>query len=455
MRHELIIEKDSPFKNCKLNRKIYADVLTELLRSGNEGFVMALNNKWGTGKTSFVKMWKYHLENIDFQTIYFNAWENDFENNALTALIGELKPIVKPSSQSSFNKVVEKGLILSKHVFPILIKSVIDKYIDSKSLKENLNNLADETKETFKSEIDEYLKRKENIIEFKETLKEFVANTVTDKPLVFIIDELDRCRPNYSVELLEQVKHFFSVPNIVFILSIDKQQLKHAIEGVYGSNQIDSEEYLRRFIDLEYSLPEPEKKEFIEYLYDYYNLKEYFEEKNSEIAGNDKETFIRICNYLFSSKKVTLRQQEKIFSHISSVLKTCNKNRQVFPFLFVCLVFFKLLHSNFYDRIRLNDFTLIELQNELLKIFANNIDQKAMLTAIESNLLFFYNNAISPNNQLFIYNAAKFGDELTIKSIYNDAQLLLNLKRFEDYQHDYQFNSIDKIIARIELISQT
>ena len=116
MKHEIGIEKESPFKNCKLNRKIYAEVLTEVVKNNNQGFVMSLNNKWGTGKTTFVKMWQYHLENLDFQTINFNAWENDFEDNALTALLGELKPIVKPHTESVFNNVLEIKIDITRFV---------------------------------------------------------------------------------------------------------------------------------------------------------------------------------------------------------------------------------------------------------------------------------------------------------------------------------------------------
>lgn len=65
---------------------------------------------------------------------------------------------------------------------------------------------------------------------------------------MFIIDELDRCRPRYAVEVLEQIKHLFSVPGIVFVLSIDKVQLGNAIRGFYGSDLIDADEYYKNQI---------------------------------------------------------------------------------------------------------------------------------------------------------------------------------------------------------------
>jgi len=456
MKHELLsIDIDDPFKHCKLNRKVYAEILTEVVKTNSQGFVMGLNSRWGTGKTTFVKMWQQYLINDDFQTIYFNAWENDFEDNALTALIGELKPIVKPKSQTSFNKILEKGLIISKHILPILIKSLIEKYVDSKNLKTNLSEITEEAKDIFSDEIDEYIHRKENIIEFKNSLSKFVADTTADKPLIFIIDELDRCRPNYAVSLLEQIKHFFSVPNIIFILSIDKKQFEYAIKGVYGNDNIDSEEYLRRFIDIEYSLPNPDPKIFSEYLYNYYNLSEFFEEKNKDMIGNEKSEFMRICNYLFSNPKVTLRQQEKIFAHATAVFKTCRGQRQIFPLLFLTLIYLKILHSENYNNIKLKIYSIEELQKMIANIFSPS-DKNYTQTSIEGNLVFFYNNFLNPNtnNQLYSLNAITNKNELNIKAMYDPNQLLWVLGDLEDRQYNFQIDSIDKIIARIDLISR-
>src|SRR5260370_28284823 len=93
--NEIEIPVDNPFVNCKLNRESYAKVITEIIGNYADGFVLAINNEWGTGKTTFVKMWKQQLDNGGFQTIYFNAWENDFNNNPLVALMSELKPLTK------------------------------------------------------------------------------------------------------------------------------------------------------------------------------------------------------------------------------------------------------------------------------------------------------------------------------------------------------------------------
>ena len=77
----------------KPDREKYAKVLTDIIENYSTGFVLAINNKWGTGKTTFVKMWEQDLKNKSYKTLFFNAWENDFENSPLTALMGELKSL--------------------------------------------------------------------------------------------------------------------------------------------------------------------------------------------------------------------------------------------------------------------------------------------------------------------------------------------------------------------------
>lgn len=287
LRHtDISIDEANPFLHCKLNRGKYAEVLTNIVETYADGFVLAINNEWGTGKTTFVKMWQQYLINQDFQTIYFNAWENDFDKNPLVALMSELKEITKVENQNNFQSVLEKGSILLKNVAPALVKAVVKKYVDTEEISDAIENTAKGVTEIFEEEIKEYKEKKKTIIEFREALKEYVKTT-NGKPVVFIIDELDRCRPTYAVELLEEIKHFCTVEGIAFVLSIDKIHLASSVKGYYGSEHINTDEYLRRFIDLEFTLPKPSIKEFSEYLYEYYSFDDFFrvgrEKKNREI----------------------------------------------------------------------------------------------------------------------------------------------------------------------------
>jgi len=394
---EIEIDKENPFANCKLDRKKYSTVLTNIVNSYPDGFVLALNNKWGTGKTTFVKMWEQDLRNNDFQTLYFNAWENDFENNPLTALMGELKTLTTKDTEPEFKKTLKKASAITKHIAPIIAKAIADKYIDTNGVKEAIVGVTKGLSDVFENEVNTYEKKKKSIADFRESLSHFIANTNQGKPLIFIVDELDRCRPNYAVSILEQIKHFFSVPNIVFILSIDKVQLGNAIKGVYGNDNIDSDEYLRRFIDLEYSIPEPEEGSFYKYLYEYFNFSEFFqssERKKYHELLRDENNFLDTCKLLFTNTKISLRQQEKIFSHSRLALRSFSNNSYVVPHLFIFLTYIKVVHNDFYKSLKNKSLSLLEVQEKFISIIKIKINDetKSELMWLEMYLINAYNN---------------------------------------------------------------
>ena len=408
--HEIIPNIEDPFAECKLMRKPYAKILTDIVSTYADGFVLAINNEWGTGKTTFVKMWQQHLKNEGFQTIYFNAWENDLDDNPMVAIMSELKALVQTENQEFFDKIIKKGAIIGKKVLPIVIKSLLKKYTGIKT-DEISEALADGTSEILSSEIDEYINRKQTVSEFKTELEEFVRKTGNEKPLIFFVDELDRCRPDYAVEVLEHVKHFFSVPGVVFVLSIDKKHLESAVKGVYGSEQIDSNEYLRRFIDLEYSIPPPQIKVFNEYLYEYYDFRFFFssEERRKHSAfRDDKEFLLEIADVLFTKTNATLRQQERVFALTRLILCSFKSNQHIFPSLLFVLVYLKTMQNDIFQKIERNEFTLQELSNTFSEMVYSEREEISddMLLYTEALLLHFYNN-----NRLDYHNRIKLFEQ--------------------------------------------
>lgn len=425
--YEIEIDEKNPFANCKLEREKYSKILTNIVNSYPYGFVLALNNKWGTGKTTFVKMWEQDLKNNNYQTVYFNAWENDFENNPLTALMGELKTLTTKSTEPEFKSILKKASTLSKHIGPIVAKAIADRYINTDGIKEAIIGVTEGLSDMFENEVNEYQKKKKSISDFRKSLSEFVASTNKEKPLIFIVDELDRCRPNYAVSILEQIKHFFSVSNIVFILSIDKIQLGNAIKGVYGSADLDADEYLRRFIDIEYSIPEPEANVFYKYLYEYFKFDEFFESSERlkyRDVDSDKTNFLETSKLLFTNAKIPLRQQEKIYAHSRLALRSFNLNTYVLPHIFLFLTFIKIRHNEFYEKMKSKSLSIQELQErffELIKIDINE-ETEEQLIWLEAYIINVYNNYIEKKHNrkpLYERNKETGENKLLITSIIN------------------------------------
>ena len=104
----------------------------------------------------------------------------------------------------------------------------------------------------------DYKKSKKSRVTFKENLH-ILANSLeqTDgervQPIVVIVDELDRCRPDYAISLLEEIKHLFDVPGITFLIALHGEQLTHSINAVYGE-KFNGSAYLRRFFSRTYKL---------------------------------------------------------------------------------------------------------------------------------------------------------------------------------------------------------
>jgi hypothetical protein len=454
--YDIEINKTDPFSNCKLGRQQYAIVLTDIVRNFNDGFVLAIDNEWGTGKTTFVKMWKQYLVNKDFKTLYFNAWENDFEQDILVSLISEFKELKTSKNEELFKKVINKAFPLAKSLALGLLKTQIEKHAGNEFLKEFINQTSSSVADGLQEQIEIYTNKKKSIVEFQESLKKFVSQTTDSKPVVFIIDELDRCRPNYAVELLEQLKHLFSVPGIVFVLSIDKIQLGNAVRGVYGSDLIDSNEYLRRFIDIEYSIPEPDIKTFTKYLYEYFGFDEFFTDQQRlqhRELQYDKSNFIDFATKLFIYEKLTLRIQEKIFAHARLALTQFPANNFVVPSLFILLIYIKFRYNSLYNNLKSERYSLQELIDQVESILPKNIseDDSHMYLYTLSMLLRSYNNSREyPNKEkLTILDESTSKQRLTFTSKFDKSENNEKLLSFFDSSRGYYSNMDDMPIKHL------
>ncbi|WP_158674002.1 P-loop NTPase fold protein [Pedobacter sp. KBW01] len=419
--NDITIPADNPFEHCKLDRKKYADALTSVVAGYKNGFVLSINNPWGTGKTTFIKMWQAQLTQLTFRTLYFNAWENDFDRDPLVAIMSELNTLRNKKNEKLFTSVIQKAAVISKNIAPGLVKAIIGKHLDSEILLDAIKGTTESATEIFKEEIDNYAKKKKGLIEFREDLEKYIKAHNDGKPLVFIIDELDRCRPDYAVEVLEQIKHFFNVPGIVFVLSIDKVQLGNAVRGFYGSERIESNEYLRRFIDLEFSLPPPESGVFARYLFEYFDFDTYFkapERSAYRELQEDSEAFIHFAIRLFSVTGLTLRQQEKVFSAARTILNTFTINNYLFPSIFILLIYIKDFRPDFYSMLMAKDTPYQNIIDELAQVFPKNIDHDDEMTFLvpEVTLLLMYQNSLLRKGKL---------QQLTEKNEQNKDTLLV------------------------------
>lgn len=363
---EIEIPEEYPFQNDKLNREPCAKTFCSIVKLyARTGCVIALNGEWGTGKTTFVKMLMQLMKNEGGHPLYFNAWENDYVSDPLIALLAELKEL-SPNSDKWENVISSGGKILAG-VATSVVKSIVKNKLgfDSDAVAAGI----DEAERILKDDIDAFGKQKASFVEFRKNLQNYITdNTTVDMPVVFFVDELDRCSPKFAVLVLERIKHLFDIPNVIFVLSINKEQLGYAIQGYYGSTNIDANNYLRRFIDINYSLPRPNIENYCKYLYDEYNFGEVFNHKErmaySELRS-DEDNFMRMATILVTSSNLDLRTIDKIFAHTRLALMEFSSNNYIIPDVFFLLCYLRVANNVLYRSIIERVFTAQQLLNEI------------------------------------------------------------------------------------------
>ncbi len=241
----------------EFSRKIIAEKAISLLISDTQVSPMILDGGWGTGKTEFCKKLINLIResNPDFGVVYIDAFRYDNNSEPLLAVLSSILKILPEEERPS---LTEKALPAIKFGIKTTLKAGV-----SWVLKQDATDIADDFKDDLKSAGDaaanhavesvlkEHMNSQDNIDLLIETLKEIT----TKKPIIIVIDELDRCRPDYSVSMLEYIKHIFNIRNIQFILVTNTEQLKSSVNHTYGTN-INAQKYLDKFVSYSFSLPQ-------------------------------------------------------------------------------------------------------------------------------------------------------------------------------------------------------
>lgn len=235
--------------NDLLQRRKPGDALSKLMESFEKPRVVALNGNWGTGKTWFLERWAKHHQTkfADTTVVYFDAFEHDYISEPLPALVsalgkeipGENMERIKEAAFKFAKPLAQKALSIAAPGTSEIVAMV----------GEFIKSLTDE-KEYWANEKE----RLEGMDKFRSAL-ETMTSPENGKRVIFIVDELDRCRPDYALEVLEVIKHFFSVDNVHFILGVNLKALEDMVSARYGAGGYATE-YLEKFIHIKLALPE-------------------------------------------------------------------------------------------------------------------------------------------------------------------------------------------------------
>ena len=260
---EISIPGDDPFANDLLDRKKQADILTRVVQTIEGPCAIAVDAAWGAGKTTFLKMWAQQLRGQGFPVVEFNAWETDYSGDPFVSLTSEITKTIDETSRHPTDAMGEKAkrqaLDLVRKAAPGVIRMATSLIpVVGSEVGNVLGSFAEQ-------KLAGYQQAQQSVGEFKlalETLADTLWEFAGQKPLVVFIDELDRCRPSYAIELLETGKHIFAVNHVVFVIAVNRSELSHSVKVLYG-NDFGADGYLRRFFDIDFRLPEPDRRNFI------------------------------------------------------------------------------------------------------------------------------------------------------------------------------------------------
>lgn len=350
------VPADNPFQNDKLGREPAVEALTNILKSSTEPLVISVNAPWGYGKSTFLRMLEAHLAKNNLKVISFNAWESDYIDDPFVALLGDteaqlsaLRSHRNRSIQTKIDKAKIYGGKIIKAAIPAAVRIGTAGIINLDQLTEAA--IADAAEKFTQDQIDSYTEAKKSVVSFRKELNDIAQSLYGDDsklPLVFIIDELDRCRPTHAVRLLEIVKHFFSIDRIAFVIALDPEQLGHSVRTLYGQG-MDVDGYLKRFFDLELNLPIPSTEEFLNAQFSRFGLDEFFAARmHHNETKYDQDRLKSMFKHLFKSLDFSFRERERAFSLLSLAIRATPQNHHLHPLMLGCLIILKIKNSVLY-----------------------------------------------------------------------------------------------------------
>lgn len=310
-----------------LDRGFLLESFIKIVGSLKKPTVISVQAPWGTGKTHFLNQVISRLNDpsVGIKTVRVDAWSSDFANSPFFAIFAQLSDAFEAVPEAKVvwtEKVKRAGGAILRHIVCEGIKKFTG--VDPVAAVEAAAGAVAEV-ETPVDLVAEFKNLQQSRSSLVIGLTEAVAKLPKGR-LVVVVDELDRCRPDYAIELLEDVKHLFSVPGLTFVLAVDPDSLRASAHAVFGVPTNKTEEYLQKFIDVRFHLPAITTKAYAEKMYAGLGLSEL-----EPMTLDDTSLKERVVGYfsLYSGRfGLTARAQKQAFDLVGLCLRTAVSPKQ-------------------------------------------------------------------------------------------------------------------------------
>ncbi|EGR2608614.1 AAA family ATPase [Vibrio alginolyticus] len=303
----------------EFQRKQIAEKAIQLLRAGIDISPMVIDGSWGTGKTEFChKLINLMAEDETHHLIYVDAFQADHADEPLLTVLAEVINILpSEEAQESF---IQKAIPAARYGLKTLAKAGVAHLLRQdaadvvndfdKEIQQAANKAIDASVE---SVLKDHVKASESLKALQETLQEIAQ----EKPIILFVDELDRCRPDFAVNMLEIIKHTFNVEGVQFVLVTNTQQLRSSINHCYGK-AVDAQRYLDKFLKYSFSLPQTQglntHQETAVSLSHYKNLVRTSDVLN--ILNLHECGSVRVIEQIIKINNLSLREVETLVRHL-------------------------------------------------------------------------------------------------------------------------------------------
>lgn len=316
-------------------KKLHDIIMRVATNAPDKSLVLALDDKWGNGKTSFVKMMESEINknhSDTFEVIYFDAFKSDYQSDPFVALTANIYSLVSKEEgklKSLGQELLKVGKKLGASFAINGAKFAISTFSGGLLSGTTLEKAGETITDAISSPVEEYIEEKIKTSENELATIERFGTLLTEihkesgRKILFIIDELDRARPDFSLDLLEKIKHIFSVEGVVFLLVVNREQFEKSIECRYGN--INSRLYLNKFVHYWFTLP---KRSYLSNdclnRFNHSTLKQYLlsiDNGNGFLTRNG--ALINTLAYLLEVNGCSLREAERCYS-VFSIIGSAN-----------------------------------------------------------------------------------------------------------------------------------
>ena len=291
--------------------------LVNVISENKQGCCFGLNGFWGSGKSFVLEKFEEEIKEIQSEetgdtkyfVFHYDCWKYDYYEEPAIAIIAAMLD----ATDRELNVFTSEQRDVVKKMAWETAKETL-KVVASELCK---NKVGIDLVEIATNTIEERMKEDDNSFDslygFKRALeatRKGIQKIADRKAVVIIVDELDRCLPEYTIKVLERLHHIFTdLKNVIVIVSMDKTQIEHSIKEIYGEINVDT--YLRKFISFKVNLDNGKAGQYIKKYETYTSMFEF-------LQGEEQ-----IVEKFFSDimSGLDIRTQERIFNKAETIHK--------------------------------------------------------------------------------------------------------------------------------------